>query len=125
MNTLEERLERSGYTKRLKEQEQDKKLVESIRREHKLSGRKLPASFHKFEESVRQCDAALAKEYEATAKLVDSRNDLEFALLEIQETVELAAEECEETDPERAAKMRSLFGGLGDDDDKDGGEHST
>ena len=109
MNTLEERLERSGYTKRLKEQEQDKKLVESIRRDHKLSGRKLPASFYKFEEEVIKYDAALAAEYERTAARVDSRNDLEFTLLELQEQLEIAAEECEATDPERAAKMRSIF----------------
>ncbi|MGB5013378.1 MAG: hypothetical protein WBO68_05050 [Pyrinomonadaceae bacterium] len=113
MNTLEERLERSGYTKRLADNERDMRLVENARREFELSGNALPPEMLEFEKAVIDEAAALAAEYESTVRIVDTRNDLEFALLQTQEQLELAAEQVEETDPEQAAKIRSVFGDLG------------
>ena len=113
MNTLEERLERNGYTARINANERDKRLVENAKRECEFSGTELPPHMREFEAAVRNEEASLAAEYESTVRLVDSRNDLEFALLEMQETLELAAEDCEKTDPERAATIRSLFGDVG------------
>ncbi|MBK6751803.1 MAG: hypothetical protein IPG67_17895 [Acidobacteria bacterium] len=114
MNTLEERLERSGYTKRLADNERDMRLVENARREFELSGNALPPEMLEFEKAVIDEAAALAAEYESTVRIVDTRNDLEFALLQTQEQLELAAEQLERTDPEQAAKIRSVFGDLND-----------
>ena len=113
MNTLEERLERSGYTKRLADNERDMRLCENARREFELSGSELSPEMLEFEKAVIDEAAGLAVEYEATVKLVDSRTDLEFELLQMQEQLELAAEQVEETDPEQASKIRSVFGDLG------------
>ena len=113
MNTLEERLERNGYTRRLADNERDKRLCENVRRGCEMTGLELTPEQLEFEQAVMEEAASLAAEYEATVKLVDSRNDLEFFLLQTQEEMEIAAEECEETDPEKAAKIRSVFGQLG------------
>ncbi|MEQ1604860.1 MAG: hypothetical protein ABL999_08325 [Pyrinomonadaceae bacterium] len=113
MNTLEERLERSRYAQRLADNERDMRLVENARREFELSGREMSPEMLKFEKAVVNEAAALAAEYESTVKLVDIRNDLEFELLQMQERIELATEELEETDPEKSAKIRSIFGNLG------------
>ncbi len=113
MNTLEERLERSGYAEQLAENERDLRLCENVRRDCEMAGRELTPEQLKFEQAVIEAAAALAAVYESTVKLVDSRNDLEFYLLQTQEELEIAAEECEETDPEQAANIRSLFGDLG------------
>lgn len=113
MNTLQERLDRNGYTAGMKELEGDKRLIETVKRDYQLRGAELPEEIRDFEESVRNVEAARAGEYESTVAVVDSRNDLEFLVLEMAERLELAAEECEKTDPEKAAKIRSLFGDLG------------
>ena len=113
MNTLEERLKSSGYAERLAENERDVRLVENARREFELSGREMAPEMLEFEKAVISEKAALAAEYEATVNLVDTRNDLEFALLQTQEQLELAAEQLEETDPDQAAKIRSVFDNLG------------
>ena len=88
MNTLEERLERDGYTARINANERDKRLVENAKRECEFSGTELPPHMREFEEAVRNEEASLAAEYESTVRLVDSRNDLEFALLEMQEKID-------------------------------------
>ena len=111
MNTLEERLKKSEYYERLRENERDKELIASMKRELELSGQEMPPELRKFEESVRNVDAALAAEYEATVAVVDARNDLEFTLLDIFQRLEDAAEECEETDPEKAEQIRSIMRG--------------
>ncbi len=113
MNTLEERLERGGYVKRLADNERDMRLCENLRREFQLSGHKLTPEMLDFEQAVIDEKAALDAEYESTVRVVDSRNDLEFALLQIQGQLELAADDLEETDPEQAAKIRSRLGDLG------------
>ena len=113
MNTLEERLERSSYNKRLADNERDMRLCENARLEFGLSGNALTPEMLEFEQAVIDEKAALDAEYESTIKLVDSRNDLEFALLQTQEQLELAAEQVEETNPDQAAKIRSVFGDLG------------
>ena len=105
MNTLEERLERSGYSGRLAENERDKRLVENAKLACELSGSELPPELVQFDEAIRKVDTALAGEYESTVRLVDSRNDVELELLQILERMELAAEECEETDPERSEEQ--------------------
>lgn len=115
MNTLEERLERSGYYKSLADNERDMRLCENTRREYELTGRELTPEMLKFEQAVTDEKAALDAEYESTVKVVDSRNDLEFALLQTQEQLELAAEQIEETDPEQASKIRSVFRDLARD----------
>lgn len=109
MNTLEERLERNGYNKRLAENERDGQLVETLKRDAALSRRELPPDLQKLDEAVRNEAAALAAEYASTVKLVDARNDLEFALLEIQDAAEATADELEKTDPAEAARIRALF----------------
>jgi len=109
MNTLEERLERSGYNKSLADNERDMRLVENVRREMELTGQELTPEMLEFEQAVIDEKAALDAEYAATVKLVDSRNDLEFALLEIQAHVELAADKLEQTNPEEAERIRSVF----------------
>ena len=113
MNTLEERLESGGYNERLADNERDMRLCENARREFELSGREMAPEMLKFEKAVIDETAALAAEYEATVNLVDSRNDLEFALLQIQATLERSADELEETDPEQAAAVRSRLDDLG------------
>ena len=113
MNTLEERLERSGYNKRLADNERDMRLCESVRLEFGLSGTALTPEMLEFEQAVIDEKVALDAEYESTVRIVDSRNDLEFALLQTQEQLELAAEQVEETNPDQAAKIRSVFGDLG------------
>lgn len=113
MNTLEARLERSGYAKRLADNERDMRLVENVKLEFELSGNELSPELLDFEQAVINEAAALAAEYESTVRVVDSRNNLELELLQMQERLELAAEQVEETDPERAAKIRAVFGDLG------------
>ena len=113
MNTLEERLNRSGYAERLAENERDVRLCENARREFELSGREMALEMIDFERAVLDEKAAPAAEYEATVNLVDTRNDLEFVLLQTQEELELAAEQLDKTDPDEAAKIRSVFGDLG------------
>ncbi|MFZ1701378.1 MAG: hypothetical protein WAU71_11185, partial [Pyrinomonadaceae bacterium] len=88
MNTLEERLERAGYNKRLADNERDQRLIASQKLECELRGVQPTQSIYDFEKAVRDEATALAAEYDSTVKLVDSRNDLEFALLEIQDAVE-------------------------------------
>ena len=99
MNTLEERLERDGYTERLADNERDMRLCENVRRECELGGREMSPEMLRFEQAVIKVAASLAAEYDSTVKLVDARTDLEFELLQMQERVELAAEEIEKTDP--------------------------
>ena len=113
MNKLNERLEKCGYSKRLADNERDVRLVENMRRNLVLSGSELSREMLASKKAVKDETAGLAVDYEATVRVADTRNDLEFALLQTQEQVELAAEQLEETNPEQAPKIRSGFGDCG------------
>lgn len=118
MNTLEERLERSGYYKRLKDNERDRGLVDTAKRDLAFSGGGLPAEMLEFQQAVIDETTALAAEYESTVKVVDARNDLEFALLQIHNAAEIAADDLEQANPKKAAELRALFDQVQDDDPK-------
>jgi hypothetical protein len=107
--TLKQRLDECGYTREMEQQKKDRELIETAKRDLRMQGKPFPQSLLDFEKECDKCDKSLAELYERTVAIFDSRNDLEFTLLQTYEGLQLRAEEYDATDPEKAAKVREFI----------------
>ena len=111
---LEQQLRVQGYREAERQLEEAKRAVE-IGRKNLAAGAVPTASLANLTElqsSIPEMEKALAAEYAATAKLVDTQNDADFAAQDILERAELIAEHFEQKgDPEKAEQVRSIMRG--------------
>ncbi|MEQ1604859.1 MAG: hypothetical protein ABL999_08320 [Pyrinomonadaceae bacterium] len=106
---LQKRLDESGYTQAAKELEEAKQAI-SFAKANLAAGIlpnvplvKFLADLAERELWVPKAEKALADEYAETVKRVDSRNDLDLTMLDLEERAEMVLEYMEQDHPDAPA----------------------
>ena len=113
---LQKHLDESGYTKAAK-QFDDLKAAIALAKDNLAAGIlpnvplvELLADIAEMEIKIPQMEKALADEYAAAVKLVDSQNDLDLTMLDLEERAEMVLEYMEQDHPDAptTAEIRVL-----------------
>ena len=106
---LQKHLDESGYTQAAKELEEAKEAI-AFAKANLAAGIQpnVPlvqflADLAEMEVRIPQMEKALANEYAAAVKLVDSQNDLDLTMLDLEERAEMVLEYMEKDHPDAPA----------------------
>ena len=119
-------LNESGYTQAVKELE-EAKHARDLARDSLAAGiqpnvplTELLADLAEMEAWIPKAEKALADEYAATVKHLDAQNDLDLAMLDMEERAELVLEymETDHADAPVTAEIRTLVEKIRGEDDE-------